>query len=149
MIISSPLRRVLAASLVIASFMLGFAGCAPKQPPTTQRSYFGPTKTLPEVIAGINQNNAAIPTLWSRFDFEAEIKESRDKKSETVVDKGRLQYRAPAEFRLIANKELVGPILDLGMNRERYWMIAPKPGPDTMWWGYVKGGSTEINSEVP
>lgn len=132
------------------SIMLA-AGCATRQQRAgDQARYSGPTLDLPELIARINANNQRIPTLVvSDIDYHAVIHDPESGKTTTIFESGQgaLQYRAPAEFRMRLNKALAGNVLDMGMNRQRYWLLAPE-GPDTLWWGYVDRRPAEA-SRIP
>jgi hypothetical protein len=83
-------------------------------------------------VQAINQNNAQLPSLWSRGYFEA-----------TVVDRGKrnfvngdllLLYRRPNDLRIIGKKDIAGTVFEVGSNADRYWL---KVGGDvdTMWHG--------------
>ena len=141
------LIRGLAVSL-LCLVMLG--GCARNKAPRLKQGYFGPTLTLPEVVSKINANNSRIPTLWARFSYEATLIDAETKKETFLFEENSstLQYRAPGEFRLRASKTGAGVVLDLGINSERFWLITPEPGPDTMWWGYLKPNAP-LNKEIP
>ncbi len=129
-------------------FFLAFAGCAPKEPPAQQKAYFGPTKTLPEVVEAINANNRRISTLWTRVTYEAWLKDSATKEEHHLYDEdATIQYRAPGEFRLRASKTGAGLILDLGINKERFWLISHQQ--DTMWWGHVTNADAGIDPRIP
>ena len=127
------------------------AGCTQTRP-TTQPSggYFGPTESMPQVIACINANNQRIPTLWASvasFDIWANDP-SRNRTDYINGDGGNLFYRAPGEFRLRGKKVPLGLILDVGLNREQYWLAALAPGPDVMWFGTV-GQAVDPSADLP
>ena len=92
----------------------------------------------------------AFPRCGARFTYEATIVDPETKKQTYLFEENSstLQYRAPGEFRLRASKTGAGVVLDLGINTERFWMIAPEPGPDAMWWGYLKPDAP-LNKEIP
>jgi hypothetical protein len=99
--------------------------------------YRGPTEPIQEVVAGINQNNRKLNTLWARGDFSGAIPDEK-KRIHHVDGDLILQYRKPQDLRLVANKFGVGTIIDLGSNDRNYWCIV-KPEVDTMWVGdYTK-----------
>ena len=125
-------------------------GCARNKPPGVVQGYFGPTLTLAEVVSRINANNSRIPTLWARFSYEATLVDPETKKETFLFEENSstLQYRAPGEFRLRASKTGAGVVMDLGINSERFWLIAPEPGPDAMWWGYLKPNAP-LSKEIP
>ncbi len=135
--------------IFLGVFCLLMAGCASRNVASPERGYTGATMTLEQLVAAINANNARIPSLWARFTYEATIVDPETGKQTYLYEENSstLQYRAPSEFRLRASKTGAGLVLDLGINRERFWMIAPEPGPDAMWWGYVKP-DMQISSQI-
>ena len=152
------LLRVFFALFVLSRLCLCFlmlagalAGCAQTRP-TTQPSggYFGPTESMPQVIARINANNKRIPTLWALVaSFDVWARDPRSDKTDYINGSGGyLFYRGPDEFRLRGNKDLAGLILDIGMNAEQYWLAAPSPGPDVMWYGTV-GHAVDLSADLP
>jgi hypothetical protein len=137
-------------SLYFAALLLaiGVSGCVPKHAPTSQPGYFGPTLSLPELVTQINANNAQLSTLVASTAYEAEIHDANTGEVTNVFDTlGTIQYRAPGEFRMRLNKTAAGNVLDLGMNKDRFWLVAPE-GPKTMWWGHV-GAKLDPKSEIP
>lgn len=124
------------------------AGCVPKNVDTRKPTYYaGPTESLETVVSKINQNNIALPSLWSRHDFQAWIID--DKKKETYVSgDGVLQYRAPDDFRLACNDAAIGEILILGTNPDTYWLTV-KTKVDTMWWGRTKHIGSPCAGNIP
>jgi hypothetical protein len=146
----SAVSMVPAIAVVLAAGLLFLAGCAPKEPPKP-RGYFGPTDTLPQLVSRINANNQRIPTLWCRVTYDVNLHDPETSKTTSLYDEkaGTLQYRAPAEFRLRANKTGVGLVMDMGINDERYWLVAPAPGPDAMWWGNVDQPQPAGHSDIP
>lgn len=121
-----------AACLLILS--LSAFACCPKPPVVrAKQPYYGPTEPLEAVVDRVNGNNARLPTLWSRHDFQAWIVD--DKKKTTYVDgDGELQYRWAGDFRLNCKKAGLGDVMTLGTNGDTYWLTV-RPEVDTMWWG--------------
>lgn len=127
------------------------AGCAHTQPTSRPSGgYFGPTESMPQVVARLNARNSRIPSLWARIkDFEVWANDPQRNKTDYVNGSGGyLFYRAPGEFRLRGTKDMAGLILDVGMNDDRYWLAAPSPGPDVMWWGTV-GRAIDPTTDLP
>jgi hypothetical protein len=95
-----------------------------------------------EIVARINANSQRIPSLWARINLYAEMRDPETGKRQSIyATGGNLLYRAPGDLRMRATKDLAGLLLDVGINSDRYWVIAPPPGPDKMWWGYVHSQS--------
>jgi len=143
--------RLASSCLLLGFLLLVLPGCTPTPPakPGTQ-GYFGPTETPDAVVARINARNNAVHTLWSRLgDFEVWAVNPQTQKTDYVNGSGGyLLYRAPQEFRFRGNKPGAGMIFEVGMNAQRYWLAAPAPGPDTMWWGTV-GAATDPAADLP
>jgi hypothetical protein len=119
--------------------ILVLSGCTPHKPPARKQPYYGPTKTLAEVVQGINANNQKIPTLWAhiaRNGFEASFVDDHGKRQDVVLG-GMVFYRSPQDVRVIGHHDVAGDVLQIGSNDERYWLVA-KEGPDTAWWGRYK-----------
>jgi hypothetical protein len=117
--------------------MLGMiaTGCVPKDTARVGKPYMGPTESMSEVVAAINQNNARLPTLWSRGYFEANVTDRQhDGRTSFVNGDVVLLYRRPGDFRLVGKKDVAGAVFEAGSNDERYWLVV-KGNQDTMWWG--------------
>lgn len=128
---------------VIVLAALAIAGCQ-TQPPRAGQAQ--PTLSLPELVQKINANNQRLRTLWTRITLEVDMRDpDTGRRDSFYADGGNLHYRAPGELRLWAKKDIAGLVLELGINAEKYWLIAPKP--DTMWWGYVRNEPRE--AEIP
>lgn len=132
----------------LSSLIIALAGVAWLAGCQTQPMRKQPQLSLPDVVQKINANNEKIPTLWARINLDAEVRNPENGKvTKVFANGGNLHYRAPNELRLWAKKDIAGLLLDLGINTERYWLIAPEPGPDMMWWGYVQ--TEPRQSEIP
>jgi len=61
--------RATAGGMVLSALMVFSASCThtTKQP----QGYWGPTKSLNEVVAQVNANNSAIPTLYARQEIQS------------------------------------------------------------------------------
>ncbi len=137
------MRFARATSLLVCALTL--IGCVPKNR-AQPKIYTGPTEPMRDVVAAINENNANLPTLWSRGYFEA-----------NVVDQGRshfvngdvlVLYRRPGELRIVGKKDIAGTIFDIGSNAERYWLIV-RGDVNTMWWGAHANADRVDPSEIP
>ena len=144
-------RHGLLLSCCLATLLIN-GGCFSRNAQPPQRpAYFGSTESLAQIARKIDQNNQRLSTLWCRFSYDITLRDPQTRKTDTAFDDdGKLLYRAPAEFRLLANKTAFGRILDLGMNDERFWLIATPPkGEDQMWWGDVDADSPVGSSDIP
>ena len=116
-------------------------GCQTRRLPRVERPvarYEGPTETMAQVVQAINANNAALPTLWARHYFEADIVDA-DKRRQFVNGDGVLLYKQPQGMRLVGEKAGVGRVFEIGSTDERYWMSMSAPNqPARMWWGWYR-----------
>ena len=109
------------------------AGCCNMQKPGQTKPYYGPTESMAAVVAAVNGNNEKIPTLWANLNYSATVNDHGTVHSVSGGD-GILLYSRPANFRLVAKKEFVGTVFDLGTNGREYWLEVV-PGTNRMWWG--------------
>ena len=96
-------------TLFTLSFIVIAAGCC-HNPPSSQAIYNGPTQTMAQVVAEINDNNRKIPSLWSTLYYKANIVDDK-KHGHFINGEGHLLYRQPGDLRLIGTKEAIGPDL--------------------------------------
>ena len=132
------------ASISVLTALAALVGC--KTRPTVRTGYFGPTEPMADVIAQVNRNNSAIPTLRAAGDFEARVVEKD--KSHFVNGDVVLLFRRPEQVRLVATKDIAGRIFEAGSNDDRYWLVV-KGDTDTMWWGRVDNLDKVDQSELP
>ena len=108
--------------------------------------YTGPTLPLQQVVARINANNAQIPTLWARQDFNGTIIDDK-RQAHSVTADGVILYRAPAELRIVDSNEF-GNIFEIGTTADYYWLkIVPQM--DTLWWGRMQNAGKPCAASVP
>lgn len=136
-------------SLLTLYGLLLVAGCAPlREAKVVQREpYLGPTEPMTDVVAAINRNNSAVPTLWARHYYEATLKDEQGN-PHFVNGDGALLYRGPSGMRLVGNKPGVGTVFEIGSTDDRYWLTV-KPELDTMWWGQYKNLGKPCVQKVP
>lgn len=120
-------------------------GCRSHAPPPP-KGYFGPTEPMSAVVQQINANNNAIPTLRVAGDFEAQVVDQG--KNHFVNGDITLLYRAPDAIRLIAKKDIAGPVFEAGSDGDRYWLIV-KADTDTMWCGRIKNLDRVDRKQLP
>ena len=117
--------------LVVAGLLLG-CGCC--QTSVQQRKpYYGLTEPMDAVVQNVNANNDRIPTLWANLNYSATVNDNGTMRSVSGGD-GVLLYSRADQFRLVAKKEFVGTVFDLGTNGKEYWLEVV-PGTNRMWWG--------------
>ena len=113
------------------------ACCHPKKP-QTKPPYVGETQAMYDVVKEINRNNNKLPTLWASIDkMEISFLDEKRKRHDETLH-GSLLYRSPRDVKLNGSADVVGNVLEIGSNRDNYWLIARKPGPDQAWWGRYK-----------
>jgi hypothetical protein len=125
--------------------LLAAASCAPRAP--APKGYYGPTAPLEEVVAGINRNNAAIPTLFARHYLEADIVDPTTGKRYFVNASGDIFVRKPAELYLRASKDPV-PVFELGATADRFWLTAFIDS-GRHWWGYNRNAGKPCMADLP
>src|SRR4029079_8170881 len=101
-------------------------GCAQPCPQQFKVAYDAPTKPMREVVQHVNENNAAIPTLWSDHTFRAWIHD--EKKKEHYVDgDGVLLFRKTPgqnDELLLQGHAIIGQIFEIGTTS----------GPNAQYW---------------
>lgn len=137
-------RALLAIALSLLPLLA--LGCRPKAQPQTV-GYFGPTEPMEVVVAQINANNRAIPTLWTRHSFEADIIDDNGRNNFINGD-GVLMYRRPYELLINGSKPGVGQVFHMGTTEEEYWLLVPKQ-LQTMWWGRFENLGKPCVTEIP
>jgi hypothetical protein len=110
----------------------GLCGCAAPAPQPTR--YYGPTLSLAQLVAAVNQNNQKISSLWTRIPFlEVWSVDRRNNSQKYINGNGNLLYSAPDSIRVTASKELVADLLDMGSDGKRFWLW--EKHEDVFWWG--------------
>jgi hypothetical protein len=124
--------------------------CTPHKPAGTRAPYTGPTESMAVVVERINANNRPLRTLWASHDYDAVIYEDNGQRRD-VFGSGSLNYRKPTDLLMTFMRDGTVKAFELGSNREAFWMIAPPPGPDTMWWGLHRniGRTGSRAAEIP
>ena len=113
--------------------LFSLAGCCAKKPPTKE-IYKGPTRSLPELVSDINQNNTRITTLWASGSFECWLRDEKGQTQHIDGDKLLLGFRKPIELRMVGEKfGAPDRLFEVGSNPKQFWMWFPIR--DTMWWG--------------
>src|SRR6266496_897400 len=147
----NPILIYLPASACICGFLSLF-GCTHNNSTANKpKTYIGPTQSMAEVVSAVNDNNRKLPTLWASIasnGMEASIVDDKGKRHDEVLG-GSVLYRAPQEVLVIGRHDVAGNVVQIGSNRENYWLIAKDPGPDTAWWGRYKFLGSECAQPIP
>lgn len=106
-----------------------------------------PTQPMVEVVAAINRNNLAVPTLWASHGYKATVVDD-NKRTHTFTGSGVLLYRHPREMQLVGNKEFVGTIFEVGSTNDRFWLKLV-PEIETMWWGHYRHVGKPCAEPIP
>jgi hypothetical protein len=110
--------------------------------------YTGPTESLDEVVSQIDANNQQIPTLWARQEFDGTIVDDKGE-SHALSAHGVILYRGPHELRIVASKEFVGPVFEIGATDASYWLKVNLEQVDTMWWGRMANAGKPCVADMP
>jgi len=136
-------RRSLAPFLLLSLVLV--AGCAPKPRPQVQL-YRGPTLPLDQLVARINANNQALPTLFARHNLEANIVHKG--KTRFVNADGDLFVRKPREMYLRAKKGPLAKVFEMGSTPELFW-FTEYVDENTKWWGRYRNVGKPCAQEMP
>jgi hypothetical protein len=120
--------------------------CGACQEPQAHAIYTGPTASLDEIVAKINANNAQIPTLWARQDFDGTIVDDKHQ-SHAVAADGVILYRAPHQLLITAHNEF-GTVFEMGVTEQFYWLKVV-PSLDTLWWGKIANLGKPCAETIP
>jgi hypothetical protein len=140
------MKRVSALIILLAVVFLGGLPACTSPAPPVGKGYYGPTLTLSEVIGKINENNAKIPTLWSRERFTAKIVDREKVKSSHVDGYGTLLYTAPNQMRLTAGNELAS-MFEMGSNGQQFWLW--EKHDQIFWYGDFAAAGNMESAEIP
>ena len=130
--------------------ILVLSGChLPQHTGPTTQPYVGPTQSMSEVIAAINENNHKLPTLWAHANsIDVSIVSEKGKRHDEVLS-GNVLYRAPSDVSLVGDKDILGQVVQIGSNRDIYWLSIKKVDPDTAWWGRYKYLGSDCAKPIP
>lgn len=121
-------------AFIVATILL--ASCCPPRPPE-HKAYNGPTEPMETVVAAIERNNAAIPTLWAQLNYTATLVDPQKQTSDSVSGDGGLLYARPISLLLTGNKDIAGKVFQLGSNGDEFWVqIRADSDSFNYWWGH-------------
>ena len=130
--------------LILAAALL--SGCRIAPPPT--QGYFGPTLPMTEVVARVNQNNVALPTLFARHYVEANLWDAQKKQYRFINADGDLFVRKPLELLMRGRKDIAGEVFEMGSDGERYWLKVFQ-NEDQEWWGWLRNAGKPCAQQMP
>lgn len=133
---------------VLTGLLLLASGCQPAPPPQPAKFYSGPTQSMREVVAEINQNNNRIPTLWAQLDYRATLVDKDRGTTNIVSGDGALLYSRPMSLLLRGNKDIAGTVFELGSNDNEFW-VKVAADTDTTWWGHYANLGKPCCKPVP
>jgi hypothetical protein len=141
------MRSLPLLTLAALLFAGSLAGCT-RALVKPRLAYEGPTDPMVDVVAAINRNNAAVPTMWASVGYKATVVDDK-KRPHTANGDGVLMYRAPRDMRLVGYMTGAGTIFELGSTADRYWLVL-KPEMETMWWGRHRNvGKPCVSQDIP
>jgi hypothetical protein len=115
-----------------------FAGCCHCPPPavTTTRPVRSVTDPMDVVIAKINHNAIAIPSLWTQLDYSATVVDPEKKTSDHFAGDGILLFSRPGSLLMVGDKDVAGRVFELGVNDLQFWVKLRTGANDwNYWWG--------------
>jgi len=123
------------------------ASCCGHAPPK-QEGCWGPTVSMSELVARINANNKAIPTLYARQEILANLYDKSRNKSFYVNSSGDIFLRKPRELLLRGRHDLAGKIFEIGSTDEVFWFTVYGK-QDERYWGYYRNLGKPCMQEMP
>jgi len=132
--------------LVLIALVVFGAGCThtTKQP----IGYWGVTEPMSKVVAQVNANNSAIPTLYARQEIQADLYDKSRNKSFYVNSSGDVFLRKPRELLLRGRHDLAGKIFEIGSSDDVFWFTV-YGNQDERYWGHYKNLGKPCMEEMP
>jgi len=127
--------------------ILFFASCC-THPPKPPVGYWGPTDPMTMVVAKVNANNSAIPTLYARQEIQADLYDKSRNKSFYVNSSGDVFLRKPRELLLRGRHDLAGKIFEIGSTDEVFWFTV-YGNQDERYWGHYRNLGKPCMEEMP
>src|SRR4051812_26403091 len=141
----SAFRAAARATLLVA--LLVSASCCGHAPPKPEGCW-GPTASMSELVARINANNKAIPTLYARQEIQADLYDKSRNKSFYVNSSGDVFLRKPRELLLRGRHDLAGKIFEIGSTQDVFWFTV-YGNQDERYWGNYKNIAKPCMEEMP
>jgi hypothetical protein len=138
--------RATAGGMVLVALVVFGASCThtTKQP----IGYWGPTEPMSKVVAQVNANNSAIPTLYARQEIQADLYDKSRNKSFYVNSSGDVFLRKPRELLLRGRHDLAGKIFEIGSTDEVFWFTT-YGNQDERYWGHYRNLGKPCMEEMP
>ena len=138
--------RAAGQGMVLAALLVSASSCG--HPPKQQEGYWGPTEPMNRVVAQVNANNAAIPTLYARHEIQADLYDKSRGKSFYVNSSGDVFLRKPRELLLRGRHDLAGKIFEIGSTEEVFWFTVYGK-QDERYWGHYRNLGKPCMEEMP
>jgi hypothetical protein len=102
-----------------------------------------------QVVNAINANAQQLPTLRGEGHFDASFSDGG--KVRSVQGSLTLLYAYPHSLGFFGKDLVLGRILEVGSNDDRYWVVAGPRGNDRtrMWWGTYKNAGRVQSRDLP
>jgi hypothetical protein len=113
--------KTICLRLFVSLLVVQLPGCAPKQPVKTSEPYTGPTLALDELLRGLNERRARLPTVWASGSFELWARERETDRVQFVNGSLTVVFRSGGQLRLQGQK-VSQTIFDTGISANRYWL---------------------------
>ena len=141
----SPCRAAGQGIVLIALLFSGSCcGHKVKQPV----GYWGPTDPMAALVAQVNANNQAIPTLYARQEIQADLYDKSRNKAFYVNSSGDVFLRKPRELLLRGRHDLAGKIFEIGSTPEVFWFTVYGK-QDERYWGHYRNLGKPCMEEMP
>lgn len=138
--------RAAGRGMVLVALLFSASCCGHKPP--VQQGCWGPTVSMSELVARINANNKAIPTLYARQEIQADLYDKSRNKSFYVNSSGDVYLRKPRELLLRGRHDLAGKIFEIGSTQEAFWFTV-YGDQDSRYWGNYRNLGKPCMEEMP
>jgi hypothetical protein len=127
--------------LLVATTIAGCCCCKPKTPPTKPTTIRLVTDPMDVVIAKINHNAIAVPSLWTQLDYSATVVNPEKKTTDHFAGDGILLFTRPGSLLMVGNKDVAGRVFELGVNDLQFWVKMRTGAND---WEYRWGNNANL-----
>lgn len=134
----------------LGTVLVALLTCVPACEHTTKKpiGYWGPTEPMSAVVAHVNANNEAIPTLYARQEIQADLYDKSRSKSFYVNSSGDVYLRKPRELLLRGRHDLAGKIFEIGSTDDVFWFTVYGK-QDERYWGHYRNIGKPCMEEMP
>jgi hypothetical protein len=138
--------RAAGRGIPLLAILFFAASCA--HTPKKQEGYWGPTEPMNRVVAQVNANNLAVPTLYARQEIQADLYDKSRNKSFYVNSSGDVFMRKPRELLLRGRHDLAGKIFEIGSTEEVFWFTV-YGNQEERYWGHYRNIGKPCMEEMP